>query len=41
MRLPVTDVQAAQDIAQRKGLPYQTYIKMVLHEALEKERRTA
>lgn len=41
MRLPVPDITTAQDLAQRKGLPYQTYIKMLLHEALEKERRTA
>ena len=41
MRLPVADLEAAQDIANRKGLPYQPYIKMVLHEALQKERRSA
>ncbi|MGO9259386.1 MAG: CopG family antitoxin [Bryobacteraceae bacterium] len=41
MRLPAPDIQSAQDLAQKKGLPYQTYIKMLLHEALEKERRTA
>jgi len=41
MRLPVPDIKTAQDLAQQKGLPYQTYIKMLLHEALEKERRTA
>lgn len=41
MRLPLPDIQAAQDLAQRKGLPYQTYMKMLLHEALEKERRSA
>ena len=40
MRLPVPDIKAAQDLAGRKGLPYQTYIKMLLHEALEKERRS-
>jgi predicted DNA binding CopG/RHH family protein len=41
MRLPVPDLEAAQDLAQQKGLPYQTYIKMLLHEALEKARRSA
>jgi predicted DNA binding CopG/RHH family protein len=41
MRLPEPDIEAVKDIAYRKGLPYQTYIKMVLHEAIEKERRTA
>ena len=38
MRLPEADIKAAQDLAQEKGLPYQTYIKMLLHEALKKER---
>ena len=41
MRLPVLDIKTAQDLAHRKGLPYQTYIKMLLHEALERERRPA
>ncbi len=38
MRLPVADLKTARDLAERKGLPYQTYIKMFLHAALEKER---
>ena len=38
MRLPVPDIKTAQDLAHEKGLPYQTYIKMLLHEALKKER---
>ena len=37
MRLPVPDIKAAQNLAEQKGLPYQTYIKMLLHEALAKE----
>jgi predicted DNA binding CopG/RHH family protein len=41
IRLPVADLEAAQAIAAAKGLPYQTYIKMLLHEALRKERRSA
>ena len=41
MRLPLPDIKAAQDLARQKGLPYQTYIKMLLHEALERERRSA
>jgi len=41
MRLPMADLEAARDLASRKGLPYQTYIKMVLHEALQRERRPA
>ena len=38
MRIPVRDLEAAQQLAGRKGLPYQTYMKMLLHQALEKER---
>ena len=38
MRIPVRDLQAAQQLAERKGLPYQTYMKMLLHQALQKER---
>jgi predicted DNA binding CopG/RHH family protein len=38
MRLPVADIEAAQGLAQKKGLPYQTYIKLLLHEALKRER---
>ena len=41
MRLPVRDLETARRIAEQKGLPYQSYIKMVLHEALEKARRSA
>jgi predicted DNA binding CopG/RHH family protein len=41
MRLPIADLEAAQELANRKGVPYQTYIKMVLHEALQKKRRSA
>jgi predicted DNA binding CopG/RHH family protein len=37
MRLPAPDIKTAQDLAYEKGLPYQTYIKMLLHEALKKE----
>jgi predicted DNA binding CopG/RHH family protein len=38
IRVPVRDLETAQRLAERKGLPYQTYIKMLLHQALEKER---
>jgi len=38
MRLPMPDLKAAQELALQKGLPYQTYIKMLLHEALQRER---
>ena len=39
--MPLADLEAAQEMAQRKGLPYQTYMKMLLHQALEKERRAS
>ena len=34
IRLPVTDIELARQQATQKGLPYQTYIKSVLHQAL-------
>ena len=37
IRLPEPDIALAQRLAQSKGLPYQTYIKSLLHEALERE----
>src|SRR6266536_1010477 len=39
IRLAVTDVETAQALAAKTGLPYQTYIKTVLHQALERERK--
>ncbi len=39
LRIPVADIQVAQEIAERRGLPYQTYIKGLLHRALERERQ--
>lgn len=38
IRLAARDIEAAQELAERRGLPYQTYIKMLLHQALERER---
>lgn len=38
IRIRTQDVEAARKLAERKGLPYQTYIKMLLHQALERER---
>ena len=38
IRIPVKDLETAQRLAERKGLHYQTYMKMLLHQALEKER---
>jgi predicted DNA binding CopG/RHH family protein len=34
IRLPETDLELARQQASQKGLPYQTYIKSVLHQAL-------
>jgi len=38
IRLPVPDLALAQELAARKGLPYQTYLKQLLHDALDRER---
>jgi hypothetical protein len=38
IRLAVHDVEKAQELAEKRGLPYQTFIKTLLHQALEKER---
>jgi predicted DNA binding CopG/RHH family protein len=38
IRLAVHDVETAQELAEKRGLPYQTLIKTLLHQALEKER---
>jgi hypothetical protein len=39
IRLPEPDIALAQQLAGAKGLPYQTYIKSLLHEALKREAR--
>ena len=39
LRLPLADLEAAQELADRRGLPYQTYIKGLLDQALERERK--
>jgi predicted DNA binding CopG/RHH family protein len=41
IRMPVADVEVAQEIAERQGVPYQTYIKGLLHRALERERKAS
>jgi predicted DNA binding CopG/RHH family protein len=42
LRIPEADLTLARKQAERKGLPYQTYIKSLLHEALaECEKRKA
>lgn len=38
IRIPEPDITLAQRLAASRGLPYQTYIKSLLHEALERER---
>lgn len=34
LRIPANDLEMARRQAERKGLPYQTYIKSLLHETL-------
>jgi predicted DNA binding CopG/RHH family protein len=42
LRIPQADLDLARKQAERKGLPYQTYIKSLLHETLvDRERRNA
>lgn len=42
LRIPAADLALARKQAEQKGLPYQTYIKSLLHEALAKrEKRKA
>ncbi len=40
IRLPESDLEAARLQAAKKGLPYQTYIKSLLHQALEQQAKT-
>jgi predicted DNA binding CopG/RHH family protein len=40
IRLNAPDVAMARQLSKVKGMPYQTYIKKLLHEALERERRS-
>jgi hypothetical protein len=39
IRIDPADIARARSLAERRGLRYQTYLKMLLHEALEKEDR--
>ena len=39
IRLPEADLKQARDIADRKGIGYQTLLKMFVHEALQREGR--
>ena len=39
LRLPVPDLAKAREIAGRKGIGYQTLLKMLVHEGLQREAR--
>jgi predicted DNA binding CopG/RHH family protein len=39
IRLSNDDLEKARRLSQRRGLRYQTYVKMLLHQALEAEER--
>ena len=41
IRMPVSDLEAAQEMAERRGVPYQTYIKGLLHRALASEKKAS
>ncbi len=41
IRLPAADIARARKLAGRKGIGYQTLVKMLLHEGLEREARRA
>ena len=41
IRLPEADIERARAFAAQKGLRYQTYLKMLLHQALNSEERSS
>jgi predicted DNA binding CopG/RHH family protein len=41
IRLDPVDIQIAREQAEKRGLKYQTYIKMLLHEALARETKAS
>ena len=41
MRLPEGDIALAREIAAKRGLRYQTYLKTVIHSRLQSEAKTA
>jgi predicted DNA binding CopG/RHH family protein len=41
IRLALEDISRARTLAEKRGLRYQTYLKMLIHEALEREERLA
>jgi hypothetical protein len=40
LRLPQADLAKARELAEKKGLGYQTYLKMIVHEGLARESQT-
>jgi predicted DNA binding CopG/RHH family protein len=41
IRMPVAEIERARTLAEKKGIGYQTYMKMLLREALDRETRKA
>src|SRR5258708_1751817 len=41
IRVPEDDISRARALAARKGLRYQTYLRMLIHEGLEREEHRA
>lgn len=41
LRLPESDIAKARELAARKGIGYQTLLKMLVHEGLRREARRA
>jgi len=39
LRLPSLDIAKAREVAERKGIGYQTLLKMIVHEGLRREDR--
>ena len=41
IRLAPEDISRARALAERRGLRYQTYLKMLIHDALEREEKAS
>lgn len=41
IRLDPVDIQMAREQAEKRGLKYQTYLKMLIHEALAREAKAS
>jgi len=41
IRLAPEDISRARALAERRGLRYETYLKMLIHEALEREEKAS